>query len=147
MIVLDPVAKAKISQRHTEIVLISAITDTNTGATLLGKHATQKERLLKWHYCQVLNKVGATVAAKVVDGKFTEEIDVEYLGLSGQTIKSVIAHLSTWYTLTMSDQTEALAQFNTQWVKNKDELQRLRQPAHPSPERGGRHQSHNHISV
>ena len=76
------------------------------------KKSTQKEILLKWHYCQVLNKVRATVSAKAFDGQLMEKIDVEYLGLSGQTIKSVIIHLRRWYTLTTADQTEALAQFN-----------------------------------
>ena len=47
--------------------------------------------------------------------EYTEVLDLEYVGFSGETMISIFAHLRTWYTITDDDQDAAEDSFRAPW--------------------------------
>ena len=56
------------------------------------------------------------IVSEIVDATYVEELEDDYVGYSGQTIKTIIAHIKReWCTVTTLEKKQALATFNLQW--------------------------------
>jgi hypothetical protein len=56
------------------------------------------------------------IVNEIVDATYVEELEDDYVGYSGQTIKTIIAHIKReWCTVTTLEKKQALAAFNLQW--------------------------------
>ena len=91
-----------------------SITDEK-GAALALKHAEQKRLCAEYYLHTMIVKIGVKVITAAFGAEYTKVLDLKYVGFSGETILSMLAHLRSWFTITEANQDAAEDSFRAPW--------------------------------
>ena len=97
--------------------LVHPSIDGNTkGRDLLEFQEKHKQTWAEYHSQMVIDAVAVEAIVAAVDVQYLDQLSEEYVGYKNATIKTMVAHLRTWFVITNAEKIAIKAAFHAPWA-------------------------------
>ena len=93
-----------------------SIAENTKGRDLLELQEKHKQTWAEYHSQTIIDAVAVEAIVAAVDAQYIDQLNEDYVGYKNATIKTMVAHLRTWYVITNAEKIAIKAAFHAPWA-------------------------------